>query len=267
VTTTTTPFFHLPHRHSPKADPSQIACDERHFATIALTLEQSIAELSERLAVARSMPGGAGQAALDRDLEVHRLTARLRTLTRYGVDLCLGRIVPVEGAEPIYVGRLGLTDSDGGRLLVDWRSPAAEPFFGATHAQPMGLASRRRYRWQRGRVTDYWDEVFTADGLSSRAALDDQSAFIASLASSRSERMREVLGTIQADQDAIVRAGWRGPRRGRWARHGQDGRRTAPDGIPALLGPPSGPPQGWGPLRRTPRALLGVRVRRPAEPG
>ena len=114
------------------------------------------------------------------------------------------------GAEPVYVGRLGLTDSDGGRLLVDWRSPAAEPFFGATHAQPMGLASRRRYRWQRGRVTDYWDEVFTADGLSSRAALDDQSAFIASLASNRSERMRDVLGTIQADQDAIVRAGSRG---------------------------------------------------------
>ena len=68
-------------------------------------------------------------------------------------------------AEPVYIGRLGLTDSTGRRLLVDWRSPAAEPFFGATHAQPMGLVSRRRYRWSRGRVTDYWDEVFTPDGL------------------------------------------------------------------------------------------------------
>src|SRR3712207_9003106 len=53
----------------------------------------------------------------------------------------------------------------GSRLLVDWRSPAAEPFFGATHANPMGLASRRRYRWTRGRVTDYWDEVFDPDGF------------------------------------------------------------------------------------------------------
>jgi hypothetical protein len=71
----------------------------------------------------------------------------------------------------------------------------------------MGLASRRRYRWTRGRISDYWDEVFTSDGLDGHAALDDQSAFIASLGSSRSPRMRDVLGTIQADQDAIIRAG------------------------------------------------------------
>ena len=87
---------------------------------------------------------------------------------------------------PVYVGRLGLADSAGRRLLLDWRSPAAEPFFGATHASPMGLASRRRYRWTRGRISDYWDEVFTADGLGRHAALDDQSAFIASLGGSRS---------------------------------------------------------------------------------
>lgn len=74
----------------------------------------------------------------------------------------------------------------------------------------MGLASRRRYRWTRGRVTDYWDEVFSTDGLDGRVALDDESAFIASLGASRSPRMRDVLSTIQADQDAIIRAGSRG---------------------------------------------------------
>ncbi len=110
----------------------------------------------------------------------------------------------------MYVGRLGLTDSAGHRLLVDWRSPAAEPFFGATHARPMGLASRRRYRWTDGRISDYWDEVFAPDAFAGHAALDDQSAFIASLGANRSERMRDVLGTIQADQDAIIRAGSRG---------------------------------------------------------
>jgi hypothetical protein len=107
----------------------------------------------------------------------------------------------------VYIGRLGLTDRSGRQLLLDWRLPGAEPFFGATHANPMGLVSRRRYRWTRGRITDYWDEVFTAEGLESNAALDDQSAFIASLGSNRSDRMRDVLGTIQADQDAIIRAG------------------------------------------------------------
>ncbi len=206
----TTSAFDLPDRLSAKADPALIAVDEQHFTAIAESLEQSIADLSDRLDAERKAPGGIGQKALDRDMEIHRLTARLRTLRRFGLDLCLGRIVGADNPEPVYVGRLGLRDSAGRRLLVDWRSPAAEPFFGATHANPMGLASRRRYRWTRGRISDYWDEVFTPDGLEGHAALDDQSAFIASLGSSRSARMRDVLGTIQADQDAIIRAGSRG---------------------------------------------------------
>jgi hypothetical protein len=215
VSPLTTSAFDLPDRLAAKADPALIAADERHFAAIADTLEQSIADLSRRLEAELRAPGGIGQKAMDRDTEVHRLSARLRTLRRFGLDLCLGRMVSADdGAdanpEPVYVGRLGLTDSAGRRLLVDWRSPVAEPFFGATHANPMGLASRRRYRWTGGRISDYWDEVFTADGLDGHAALDDQSAFIASLGGNRSARMRDVLGTIAADQDAIIRAGSRG---------------------------------------------------------
>lgn len=205
----TTSAFNLPDRLAAKADPALIIGDERHFAAIAESLEQSIAELSDRLDVVRMAPGGIGQEAMDRDLEIHRLTARLRTLRRFGLDLCLGHIVSEDQQEPVYIGRLGLVDNEGRRLLLDWRSPAAEPFFGATHANPMGLRSRRRYRWTRGRISDYWDEVFASDGLEGRAALDDQSAFIASLGSSRSPRMRDVLSTIQGDQDAIIRAGSR----------------------------------------------------------
>ncbi len=203
--------FDLPDRLSAKADPALIAGDEQHFAAIAESLQQTIADLSGRLDTELKSPGGIGQKAMDRDMEIHRLTARLRVLLRFGLDLCLGHIVSADNPEPLYIGRLGLTDSAGRRLLVDWRSPADEPFFGATHANPMGLASRRRYRWTRGRISDYWDEVFTPDGLDGHAAaLDDQSAFIASLGGSRSARMRDVLGTIAADQDAIIRAGSRG---------------------------------------------------------
>ncbi|MFF5481271.1 RNA polymerase recycling motor ATPase HelR [Streptomyces sp. NPDC012935] len=211
MTYLTTRAFDLPDRLSPKADPKLIAADEQHFAAIARCLEETIAELTDRLDAARRAPGGMGRDAMDRDTEIHRLTARLRTLHRFGLDLCLGHMVGADDSEPVYVGRLGLTDSTGRRLLLDWRSPAAEPFFGATHADPMGLASRRRYRWTRGRISDYWDEVFTPDGFAGHhASLDDQSAFIASLGSDRSPRMRDVLGTIQADQDAIIRAGSRG---------------------------------------------------------
>ena len=210
MTALTTSAFDLPDRLSAKADPALIAGDEQHFAAIAECLEQTIAELSDQLDAELRAPGGFGRQAMDRDIEVHRLNSRLRTLRRFGLDLCLGHIVGADDPEPLYIGRLGLTDSTGRRLLLDWRSPAAEPFFAATHADPMGLASRRRYRWNRGRISDYWDEVFTADGLEGHAALDDQSAFIASLGSNRSARMRDVLATIQADQDAIIRAGSRG---------------------------------------------------------
>ena len=210
VQQSTVTVFDLPEHLAAKADPSLIATDEQHFAAIATTLEQSTADLSHRLDTGLRAPGRRGQAALDRDLEVHRLTARLRMLRRFGLDLCLGRMVTTHAREPVYVGRLGLTDRAGRQLLVDWRSPAAEPFFGATHADPMGLASRRRYRWTRGRISDYWDEVFTPDGLDGHVAPDDDSAFLVSLGSSRSTRMRDVLATIAADQGAVIRAGSRG---------------------------------------------------------
>ena len=127
----TTSAFDLPDRLSAKADPALIGRDEQHFAALAESLRRSIAELSDRLDAERRAPGGTGQEALDRDLEVHRLTARLRTLRRFGLDLCLGHMVLADGDEPVYVGRLGLTDSTGRRLLprlamnADWSSSAA----------------------------------------------------------------------------------------------------------------------------------------------
>ena len=205
------PVFDLPARLSAKADPALIAADERRFVAISAAVVRQTAELEARLAGVLERVGENNQEVLERDLEVHELSSRIRLLARFGLDVCLGRMVPADGGEPVYVGRLSLADDDGTRLLVDWRAPAAEPFFAATHAEPMGLASRRRYRWARGRVTDYWDEAFTADGLEHGAALDDQSAFIASLGASRSPQMRDVLATIQADQDAIIRAPSRGP--------------------------------------------------------
>jgi hypothetical protein len=202
--------FALPDALAAKTDPALVDRDRDHFRAIATSLDRAIAELEQSLAETRRVRAGHGRAALDRDLEVHRQTARLRALRRFNLDLCLGRVVHEGRDEPTYIGRFGLADPDGRRLLVDWRSPAAEPFFAATHARPQGLVSRRRYRWVGGRIVDYWDEAFTEEGLTHTAALDDQSAFIATLGGSRTPRMRDVLGTIQADQDAIVRADSRG---------------------------------------------------------
>jgi hypothetical protein len=84
VNSLTASAFDLPGRLAAKADPALIAGDEQHFAAIAASLEQSIAELSGRLEAERQAPGGIGQQALDRDLEIHRLSNRLRLLRRFG---------------------------------------------------------------------------------------------------------------------------------------------------------------------------------------
>src|SRR6185312_1930586 len=156
--------FKLPAARAAKADPALTAADELHFAAMAASLEQTRMQLSDRLDAARKEPARMGQEAVERDIEVRRLASRLRALQRFGLDACLGRIEPADGSGPLYIGRFGLTGTAGGSLLTDWRAPAAEPFFGASHANPMGLAGRRRYRWSQGFITDYWDERFTLGG-------------------------------------------------------------------------------------------------------
>ncbi|MCW5951764.1 MAG: AAA family ATPase [Propionibacteriaceae bacterium] len=190
-----------------KTDPALIGGDAAHFAAVAACLRNKAAEAVGRREELLAMPTRRGRGAMERDEEIHRLGGLLRVLRRSRLDVCLGRMVPSDGGEPIYVGRTGLLDEEDHPLLVDWRAPAAEPFFAATTAEPMGLSSRRRYRWMDGRVRDYWDEALSASDPATPLALDRDSAFLASLAASRSGRMRDVLATLAADQDAIVRAG------------------------------------------------------------
>src|SRR4029078_12480055 len=109
VTSLTHQAFALPDHLAAKADPVLIAADEEHFARIAQSLEETIADLTDRLQAERKHPGGAGQEAMDRDNEVHRLTARLRALRRFTLDLCLGRIVDEGADEPTHISRVPRT--------------------------------------------------------------------------------------------------------------------------------------------------------------
>ena len=214
--------FALPDHLAHKADPAHIADDERHLATVSLALDLKVAFLSARLAARRRDPAGRGAQTIERDADIRRLVAELATLRRFGLDVCIGHYTvgisdPADAsptapeAAPVYVGRIGLTDAAGTPLLVDWRTPAAEPFFAATLADPRGVTYRRRYLWSGGHIVDYWDEVFGDDDeVSAHVSPDDLSAFVSSLSEARTGRMRDVLTTIQADQDAIILADSRG---------------------------------------------------------
>ena len=202
--------FALPDHLSHKADPARIGADERHFAAVSRALAHTISGLSARLDARRRDPAGRGAQTIERDSDIRRLAAELTTLRRYGPDLCLGHVGL--SSSTLYVGRVGLSDADGTELLVGWRAPAAEPFFAATPADPRGVRYRRRYRWSGGRIVDYWDEVLEADDdeVAAHLSPDDHSAFVTGLARARTGRMQDVLATIQADQDAIIRADSRG---------------------------------------------------------
>jgi hypothetical protein len=95
----TTSAFDLPDHLAPKAAPTLIARDEQPLRGHRESLEQSIADLSDHLDAERRAPGGTGQLAMDRDMEIHRLTARLRALRRFGLDLCLGHIVSADNPD------------------------------------------------------------------------------------------------------------------------------------------------------------------------
>lgn len=205
-------FFDLSPEHP--AYPSSTATphslterDARQFAAIVEALAAERVALTARRVAALAARATAGQAVVERDLDVQRTTARLGLLGRFDADLCLGRMILAGRDEPLYVGRTALRSERGERLLIDWRAAAAAPFFAATSADPRGLVSRRRFAWRSGRIVDFWDEAFVDDPSTlGNLALDEQSAFIASLGASRDGRMRDVLTTIQADQDAIIRS-------------------------------------------------------------
>jgi hypothetical protein len=185
---------------------ASLATDEQHFRLVLDVVAGQLAALQQRLAELRRQEVPQGAARFQRDLEIHSVSQQHHRLSRLGTEICLGRFDRRDGSR-VYVGRMGLRDGEGRPLLADWRTPAAAPFFAATLREAMGVVRRRRFRWSGGLVVDSWDEWLDLDVEQEQTGLQDsQSAFLAALAANRSGRMSSVLATIQADQDAIIRA-------------------------------------------------------------
>ncbi|WP_199423756.1 HelD family protein [Actinotalea solisilvae] len=192
-------------------------------------LDELRAQTRARLArVRRVGPSGSPQNRSERDAFATLYEDRLAQLEAVEQRLCFGRLDLTEGSVR-YIGRLGLTDAEHTSLLTDWRAPAAQAFYRATSAQPDGVL-RRRHLVTRGRVvTGLEDEVLdlaalvgdegtvAADdalgGADRRGRADEvldglsgEGALLAALSTARTGRMGDIVATIQAEQDAIIRS-------------------------------------------------------------
>ncbi|GIF66442.1 DNA helicase [Asanoa ishikariensis] len=169
---------------------------------------RSLAET--RLSGALEATGGTPQARSQRESSVGMYTEQLAQLSAVESGLCFGRLDPETGA-PLYIGRIGIFDEEGDYepLLLDWRAPASRPFYLATAADPLGIRRRRHIRSKGRTVVALDDEVLdlsAAAGSGTRDGLAGEAALLSAVDASRTGRMRDIVETIQAEQDRIIRA-------------------------------------------------------------
>ncbi len=172
----------------------------------------SLRELAQRQLTETRAMGASGTPAArsERDAFASEYERRLIQLRGVENGLCFGRLDLVDN-QRYYVGRIGLSDLSGARLLVDWRAPAAQAFYRATAAEPLGVRRRRHLQLSGRRVVGVGDDVLDANELvelaeTDRSTLSAEATLMAALAASRTGRMSDIVATIQSEQDRIIRA-------------------------------------------------------------
>ncbi|HET6209380.1 MAG TPA: DNA/RNA helicase domain-containing protein, partial [Jatrophihabitans sp.] len=194
----------------PAAATGELRLEQAHLDLLYTRLDELRAAATVSLAqLNRSGTAGTPAGRVERDALLALRRDNLRRLSAVEQRLCIGRLDLADGGRR-YIGRIGLTDPDGARLLLDWRAPAAQPFYRATPAEPDGVISRRHLSTSGRTVTGVQDEVldldaFTAAGRDT-ATVSADDLLMLSLNAARSGRMRDIVATIQAEQDRIIRA-------------------------------------------------------------
>jgi hypothetical protein len=150
---------------------------------------------------------GSVTGLVERDAMVHRAATQLRALDAEAEGLVFGRL-DFDDGETFHIGRLGVRD-DREPLLVDWRAPAAAPFYRATSGQPLGVVRRRLIICRGPKVVDLDDDVLSPDDVGDLRVLGE-GALLAALRRSRGRHMRDIVTTIQREQDEAIRAPARG---------------------------------------------------------
>ncbi|MFG1913302.1 HelD family protein [Micromonospora sp. NPDC048898] len=166
-------------------------------------------QAAQRLTAELRNTGGTLQDRSQRDSSVAMYADQVEQFSAVENGLCFGRLDGDDDSRH-YIGRIGIFDSSGDYdpLLMDWRAPAARAFYLATAANPQGVRRRRHLRTRQRKVTGLNDEVLDIDTASpgGHEELTGEASLLAALNAGRTGRMRDIVETIQAEQDEIIRA-------------------------------------------------------------
>lgn len=183
------------------------SAEQQHVDALYARLDGESRRVRADLDDARRASSADPAEAYTREVRVAMLTRRERTLDAAGHHLCFGRIDDA-GGRTLHIGRTGLSDGDD-QLLVDWRAEAARPFYAATAAHPMGLRRRRHLALDGRRVARVSDEILDGTDPGPGDVVGD-GPLLEAISARRTGRMRDVVSTLQAEQDAIIRSAHRG---------------------------------------------------------
>jgi DNA helicase IV len=182
----------------------ELQSERRYAAGLYARLDAERAQLKGKYSAALRGPVDLkdGGTLVDRDAEVRALAKQMTRLNVADPGLCFGRLDSVSG-ERLYIGRIGLFDDENSYepLLLDWRAPAARAFYVATAASPENMRRRRQFQTLGRQIVDFTDEVLGRPGGGERG--DD--ALLAAVNAPRGDGMRDIVATIQVEQDEIIR--------------------------------------------------------------
>ncbi|CNF55254.1 DNA/RNA helicase%2C superfamily I [Mycobacterium tuberculosis] len=188
----------------------EIAAEQRYVDVAYARLEEMRADAQAmiREGYRQSLAGTKG-SLVDRDAMVHQAALRAQALDIADDGLVFGRLDLAPGeqgsGEVRYIGRIGVRTSEHDSLVIDWRAPAAEDFYRATPEDPRGVVRRRVLHSRGHTVVDLEDDLLDPDASDGLTIVGD-GAFLASLARAREGAMRDIVATIQREQDEVIRA-------------------------------------------------------------
>lgn len=192
--------------HNPGTGHEELDHEREYVAGLYARLDELRAEKVKQLAeVRRTTAMGSHQNRSERDAFATLYEDRLAQLNAVDDRLVFGRLDLDEGEER-YIGRIGLSTDDLRQLMVDWRAPEAGTFYQATAFERQGVRRRRHLILQRRNVKAIEDDVLDPTLLTEGGSLQGEGALLAALNSKRTGKMSDIVGTIQAEQDRIIRS-------------------------------------------------------------